>query len=193
MLNPHTAQKKLDPSMMFHDGFIYREAAVRIANQAPTQPAMFFPAASLFALSSEIFLKCLLAVKHKGLIPRKIQWNHHLRELFDELPHTHATIEKHWNAAIEKNELYKINDGPFRTKTDLKTCLTEGAKAFEKYRYVYEQSLVPFSLQPLPDVLVAAISELEPSVPRYPAVITDFAPFRVAIHADGKVHMAWKG
>lgn len=129
------------------------------------------PLIVLAALANELFLKCIICIETGGTTH-----GHNLKELFDRLSETTRTrIEKRWDDAVverRRQEWDRLEEFGLKVARDLPSALAKGAKAFERYRYSYEENTdgLHYYLEDLSGLLESLILEMRP----------DFEAFRRA-------------
>jgi hypothetical protein len=158
-------RKKVDSKAVFeHANFhrISKETLVfTLSRTKPIRPQIGLALSSvvLSAFSSEVYLKCLYSLENAGFLPEKDI--HDLDKLFELLcDETQKGIETEWDEWASRDPIKKRMIAEFgsKVKTDLRSCLAEGAKAFAQYRYAYEGGVIKgFSLALLPEVLYNVI------------------------------------
>jgi len=119
----------------------------------------------LSALTSELFLKCLICIETK-LTPQ----GHHLGELFKQLtPKTQRSIIELWDTHIvpAREQMWRLieNSQGTKLKRDLPSALFAASRTFEKLRYSYEGNLqdTTFYIGDLPRILRRIILEMNPA------------------------------
>lgn len=170
MAKPHL--KGIDPLQIYMHalGFHVAEDALgRLTLNPNTQLAgqVVQPNMVLSALTSELFLKCLVCIE-TTLTPK----GHHLFELFKLLtPEIRAKITHLWDTHIiparkamwDAIDQHQDNKG-FKISRDLPNALLASSRAFETIRYNYEPECAEseFNIGDLPRILRRVILQLKP-------------------------------
>jgi hypothetical protein len=121
------------------------------------------PLIVLDALTSELFLKCLICIE-TGSTPR----GHDLKKLFDQLSEaTRTRIQSYWESEVatrRREEWDKFERFGLKIARDLPSALAKGTNAFERYRYSYEENTqdLHYYLEDLPALLERLILEMKP-------------------------------
>jgi hypothetical protein len=121
------------------------------------------PLIVLDALTSELFLKCLICIE-TGSTPR----GHDLKKLFYQLSEaTRTRIQRSWDSEVATRRRKKWDDMErlgLKIARDLPSALAKGTNAFERYRYRYEGNTrdLHYYLEDLPAVLEMLILEMKP-------------------------------
>jgi hypothetical protein len=122
------------------------------------------PVMVLSALTSEIFMKCLICME-TGLVPS----GHDLDDLFKKLsPSTRSEIEHRWDTEVVplRNEIWITIETSMGKpiQRDLLSALRSGKNGFEKIRYSYEGETqhTQFYIGDLPTVLIRVILQRKP-------------------------------
>jgi hypothetical protein len=129
------------------------------------------PLIVLAAFANELFLKCIICIETGDTTH-----GHNLKELFDRISETsRARMEKRWDDAVverRREEWDRLEGLGLKVARDLPSALAKGAKAFERYRYSYEENAdgLHFYLEDLSGLLERLILEMRP----------DFEAFRRA-------------
>ena len=160
---------KADPQEVFGHATYYHSTKtfLTVAIKNPTIPELdrksfLYPQVTVCAFACEVYLKCIYAIEHDG----QLLDGHHLKDLFDTLSEQNKKfIEMGWSNMAAHNPGFKTTEEmrPGKYKHDLISCLEEGARAFETYRYAYEgKQLQGWALGNLPEVLRGVILHLKP-------------------------------
>jgi len=125
-----------------------------------------YPVIHLTCISVELYLKCL-AYLHKGAVVR----GHDLHRLFMELPKAERNSLSHlWESNFAKS-IYGALDpetrGNIPWPPTLVDALAMGGRAFEKSRYIWEDTSSIFMLSDLPEMLRRYILARHPSWNRF--------------------------
>jgi hypothetical protein len=121
------------------------------------------PLIVLDALTSELFLKCLICIETGST-----QHGHDLKKLFYQLSEaTRTRIQRSWDSEIATRRREKWDDFErlgLKIARDLPSALAKGTNGFERYRYSYEGNTqdLHYYLEDLPEVLEMLILEMKP-------------------------------
>jgi hypothetical protein len=138
------------------------------------------PCMVMSALSSELFLKCLICLE-KGVVPA----GHHLAALYEELANdTKIRIEQKWDSEIVPlrgdvwNAVEVSTNGKIVFEIDLPSALQAGNRAFEHIRYNYEPESVnsDFYIGDLPALLMKVILQKKPEWENLEHEVKQIAP-----------------
>lgn len=135
----------------------------RVRGNADLQVQVGFPMGVIFSLTTELLLKCLIALEG-GEVPR----HHNLASLFEKLNDPlKDKIERKWNDEVVplRSGDWDHFDAVFDKKMgrDIRQALRNSSAAFQELRYVYEG--VPktvFNISDLPTLLAQVIFDLKP-------------------------------
>jgi hypothetical protein len=125
------------------------------------------PLIVLGALSTELFLKCLICIERPRNSPPR---DHNLKRLFDELGEaTRKHIEALWDSDVVPRRRDKWDEWErfgLKIPRDLSSALEKGGKAFNVYRYSYEENTegVHYYLDDLSALLETLILEMKPDL-----------------------------
>jgi hypothetical protein len=167
MAKPHL--KNVDPFKIYMHamGFHVAEDALGRLTLNPNQQLashVVQPNMILSALTSELFLKCLVCME-TTLTPK----GHHLFELFKLLkPDTRDGIIKMWDIYIvpQRTQMWDVIDQHHGGKIarDLPGALLASSRAFETIRYEYEPTIQQseFNIGDLPRILRLVVLEKKP-------------------------------
>jgi hypothetical protein len=121
------------------------------------------PLIVLGAITTELFLKCLICIESTGTTPPH---DHNLQRLFGRLSRpTRARIQNRWDIVpLRREEWDKWEGFGLKIPRDLPSALAKGANAFQVYRYSYEENTdgIHYYLQDLSALLEAVILEMRP-------------------------------
>ena len=138
------------------------------------------PCMVMSALSSELFLKCLICLE-KGIVPA----GHHLAALYEELADdTQIRIEQKWDSEIIplRADVWKAieanSKGKIVFELDLPSALQAGNRAFEHIRYNYEPESVnsDFYIGDLPALLMKIVLQIKPEWENLEHEVKQIAP-----------------
>jgi hypothetical protein len=170
MVKPLIAAEKV-----FEHAECFYQASVALRNQLPVRLrpdhsenihaaiTLTEPLIVLDALTSELFLKCLICIE-TGDTPR----GHNLERLFNQLSKaTRTRIQSYWDSEISTRRREKWDNFErvgLKVSRDLPTALANGNNAFERYRYSYEGNTqdLHYYLEDLPPLLERLILEMKP-------------------------------
>lgn len=171
--------ENIDPLQIFlqaNEFHVAEDALGKLSTSANVQWArqLMQPNMVLSALTTELFLKCLVCLETK-LTPQ----GHHLSELFKQLsPETIRQITHLWDTQIvpAREALWNaIENDPSRQKIrrDLPGALLAANRAFEKIRYSYEPgSGGTFYIGDLPRILHRVILQMKPEWANAARIVT---------------------
>lgn len=168
------AKKQIEPAKIFEhaDCFLQSLAVLRAVHPENIHIAVTLaePLTVLSALTTELFLKCLICIETGGT-PR----GHNLKRLFDQLSvATRTRIQNLWDSGVAARRSKQWDDFErfwhLETPHDLPSALAKGGPAFESHRYSYEENTegVYYYVGDLPALLEGLILEMKP----------EFEPFR---------------
>ena len=167
MLKPQIAPEKIFEQA---DGF-YRALAVLRAvplETLHTAATLVEPVIVLGALTTELFLKCLICIETGDTAH-----GHKLKGLFDQLSEaTRARIQDLWDSRVamrKSKEWDKLEEFGLKMPRDLASALAKGSTAFERIRYSYEGNTegLHYYLEDLPGLLEQLILEMKPEFEAY--------------------------
>jgi hypothetical protein len=121
------------------------------------------PVIVLSALTTELFLKCLICIETDDT-----PHTHDLEKLYGKLSApTRTRIEKRWDTGIAIGRSEKWDDNErfgLKMPRDLPSALAKGSDAFERLRYSYEENTegLNYYLEDLPALLERLILEMKP-------------------------------
>lgn len=125
------------------------------------------PLIVLGALTTELFLKCLICIERPDSTPPR---DHNLKRLFDELSDTTRTrIRNLWDndvVARRCKDWDRVETFGLKVARDLPSALAKGDEAFQRYRYSYEGNTdgLHYYLEDLSALLENVILELKPEL-----------------------------
>jgi hypothetical protein len=169
------AKPPIAAAQVFEHAECFYQASAVLRNQLPVRlrPDHFEnihaavtltePLIVLDALTSELFLKCLICIETGGT-----PHGHDLKKLFDQLSEaTRTSIQSFWDSEIATLRRKKWDDLErfgLRLPRDLPSALAKGTNAFERYRYSYEGNTedLHYYLEDLPPLLERVILEMKP-------------------------------
>lgn len=123
------------------------------------------PLIVLSAITTELFLKCLICIESPGTTPPH---DHNLQRLFGQLNVlTRARIQNLWDCEVvplRREEWDEWEGFGLKISRDLPSALAKGANAFQIYRYSYEEKTdgIHYYLQDLSALLERIILEMRP-------------------------------
>jgi hypothetical protein len=123
------------------------------------------PLIVLSAITTELFLKCLICIESTGTTPPR---DHNLQKLFGKLSvPTRERIQSLWDRDVvprRREEWDRCEGIGLKIRRDLPSALAKGADAFQIYRYSYEDNTdgIHYYLQDLSELLERVILEMRP-------------------------------
>jgi hypothetical protein len=140
-------EKSIDPHSIFLQAENFHQASKLISHTMRTSPPddwhpeLIIPDVVISAFACELYFKCMLTIEKKSDPPRI----HHLDRLFTMLSaDLQQKIERRWDAYVENSKMI----GVLLADTELNltreafwlvTVLWQARKAFEEWRYVFEE------------------------------------------------------
>ncbi|WFU41793.1 hypothetical protein QA640_04585 [Bradyrhizobium sp. CB82] len=141
------------------------EATVRAAGNLHAAVTLVEPVISVGAFTTELFLKCLICIQGDDAPP-----HHDLKRLFELLnDETQARIQRMWEAEVvvkRRADWEGLKKFGLEVPDDLPSALAKGAKAFQRYRYSYEEGSTDglhYYLEDLSALLERIVLEMRPT------------------------------